>query len=382
MKRKLFLTAVIFLFLVSLFSCGPSGEKKSGGSFADQPNKSIMKTHFGTIDGKEVFLFSLKNKNGLNVKITNYGAIITSILTPDRQGKMGDIVLGYDSLQEYVKNSPYFGAIVGRYANRIAKGQFTLDGTTYQLAKNNGENHLHGGIKGFDKVVWNAEEQKDSSSVGLKLSYHSKDGEENYPGNLETTVLYTLTDQDELMIAIQATTDKACPVNLTNHSYFNLTCADSSILGHELLIFADRYTVVDNALIPTGELRKVAKTPMDFSTPYTVGSRIDEVPGGYDHNYVLEKKEPGITLAAKLYEPLSGRALDVYTSQPGIQFYSGNFLDGSITGKNGKKYLKHYGLCLETQHFPDSPNHPEFPDVILKPGQIYQQATIFKFSIR
>ena len=340
-----------------------------------------MKAPFGTADQKEVFLYTLTNSHCITVKITNYGGIITSILMPDKNGKSGDIVLGYDSLGGYQKVTPYFGAIVGRVANRIAKGTFTLDGKVYKLAINNGNNTLHGGLKGFDKVVWDAKEISDSARVGLELTYLSKDGEEGYPGNLKVKVTYTLDEQDQLTTLIEAETDAPTPVNLCNHTYFNLSGADTSILGHLLTLAADRYTIVNSELIPTGELPPVAGTPMDFNTPHAVGERIALVEGGYDHNYVLRKNPGQLALAATIEDPRTGRKVEVLTTQPGVQFYSGNFLDGTITGKGGKVYAKHYGLCLETQHFPDSPNQPSFPNTILKPGEKFAETTIYRFMV-
>lgn len=337
-----------------------------------------------TKEGTEVQLYTLTNESGTTVKITNYGGIVTSIVTPDKNGKAGDVVLGFDNLEGYLKEHPFFGALAGRYANRIAKGKFTLDGKEYKLATNNGPNHLHGGLKGFDKQVWTvSDQQPDQNSV--KMTYLSKDGEEGYPGNLTSSVTYTLTNSNELKIDYEATTDKATPINLTNHSYFNLAAGQAQdALNHEVTIYADKYTVVNETLIPTGELRPVAKTEMDFTTPHTIGERITKVEGGgYDHNYVLNNTNNGkMGLAAMVYEPTSGRVMEVFTTQPGVQFYSGNFLDGSLTGKNNINYKKHYGFCLETQHFPDSPNQPEFPSVILKPGETYKQSTIYKFSVR
>lgn len=370
--------------LVSLLSCGlviacqNSGNRDKSSIVSTQ---SIMKKPFGLIENREVYLYTLSNCNGIVVKITNYGGIITQIWIPDREGKQGDIVLGYDSLEGYLKNNPYFGAIVGRYANRISGGQFTLDGTNYTLAKNNGNNHLHGGDKGFDKVVWEVTEIEDSAFVGLELSYLSNDGEEGYPGNLSVKVTYMLTNQNELKTIITATTDKACPVNLCNHTYFNLTTADTNVLGHILSIVAAQLTDINDELIPTGVMPPVAGTPMDFNTPHEIGSRIEQVKGGYDHNYVLDKTPGDLTLAATLSDPKSGREVKVYTTQPGIQFYSGNFLDGSIQGKGGKVYGKHWGLCLEAQHFPDSPNQPGFPNTILKPGELYSEMTVYKFGV-
>lgn len=344
---------------------------------------NITKEPFGqTADGAEVSLYTLTNQSGMTVQITNYGGIVTSIVTPDRDGNPGDVVLGFTDLEGYLAEHPYFGALIGRYGNRIAQGRFTLDGQTYTLATNNGPNHLHGGIKGFDKVVWQAEELPGQDA--LRLTYTSPDGEEGYPGTLTTTVTYTLTGDNELKIDYEATTDKATPINLTNHSYFNLAAGQAEdALAHELTIYADRYTVVDETLIPTGELRPVQGTPMDFTSAHAIGERIGQVEGGYDHNYVLNKPAAAeMTLAATAYEPTSGRFMEVFTTQPGVQFYSGNFLDGSLTGKGNVVYKKHYGFCLETQHFPDSPNQPDFMSTILRPGEKYQHATIYKFSTR
>ena len=384
MKKKL-LKGITLILIYSMIS-GCSWNRK-GTEPSDKTAKlSVMQEHWGNYDNKEVLLYTLKNKNGMTIKISNYGGIITLLLIPDKSGKTGDIVLGYDSLKDYLKTTPYFGAIVGRYANRIAKGSFTLDGKKYQLALNNGANALHGGIKGFDRVVWEGKASSDTNNAILLLTYLSKDGEEGYPGNLNIKVTYSLNDLDEFKTVIEASTDKATPVNLCNHTYFNLSSCKTSILDHLLMLNADRYTVVDDGLIPTGELRPVKGTPMDFMSPETIGKRIDQVPGaapgGYDHNYVLFKKGNELSLAAKLEDTISGRVIEVLTTQPGIQFYSGNFLDGTIKGKNGIVYQKHWGLCLETQHFPDSPNRPSFPNTILKPGEQYREETIWKIKVK
>ncbi len=347
----------------------------------DVTKVSVMKSDFGKIGEKDVFLYTLTNKHGISVKITNYGGIITGILMPGKDEQIGNIVLGYDKLQDYVANSPYFGAIVGRYANRIANGEFSLEGVQYKLARNNDNNALHGGIKGFDKVVWDAREYSDTAQAGLSLTYVSADGEEGYPGNLKVVVNYALNDKDELLISIEAGTDKATPVNICNHTYFNLNGAQSDVLRHILTIPADSYTEVNDQLIPTGNLPAVKGTPMDFNTPTAVGKNIGQVKGGYDHNYVLRKKAGEMSLAAILFDKESGRKVTVETTQPGVQFYSGNFLDGSCKGPEGKAYSKHYGLCLETQHFPDSPNQPKFPNTILKPGMSYLEKTTFRFSV-
>ena len=347
----------------------------------DSLKMSVIKEKWGNVDNKDVFLYTLKNKNGIVVKITNYGGIITSILLPDAKGRMGDIVLGYDSLKGYLAATPYFGAIVGRYANRIAKGTFKLEKKVYKLAINNGNNSLHGGLKGFDKVVWDAQEINDSTGAGLVLKYRSPDGEEGYPGNLDAIVTYLLDPSGELKITNEARTDKPTPVNLCNHTYFNLAEAGTDVLGHKLKINADRYTVVNDELIPTGELRPVKGTPMDFTNFYGIGERIDQVKGGYDHNYVLIRKDKELSLAATIEDPVSGREVSILTTQPGVQFYSGNFLDGTIKGKGGKVYKQHFGMCLETQHFPDSPNQPAFPNTILKPGEKFREVTVFKFGV-
>jgi aldose 1-epimerase len=334
--------------------------------------------------GEAVDLFTITNTNGLEASITNFGGIVVSMKTPDRNGRMTDVVLGFDTLDGYLGDNPYFGAIVGRYGNRIAKGRFTLNGKEYKLATNNGPNHLHGGIKGFNKVVWQAQPIGDS---GLKLTYVSKDGEDGYPGTLTATVEYTLTGADELKISYLATTDKDTVVNLTNHSYFNLAGEGTSdILGHQMQIHADRFTPVDSTLIPTGELRPVAGTPFDFRQPHTIGERINssdeqiKFGGGYDHNFVVNGAAGTLRPASRVFEPKSGRVMEVLTTEPGVQFYSGNFLDGSIKGKGGKPYNRRYGFCLETQHFPDSPNHPNFPSTTLQAGKKYQSTTVYKFS--
>lgn len=344
----------------------------------------MFKEDFGSLpDGTVVELYTLYNSAGLRARIMTYGAILVSLEVPDRDGRLADITLGYDSLEGYLETTPYFGAIVGRYGNRIAKGAFTLDGVEYTLAANNGENHLHGGIRGFDKVVWKAEPLREDRAVGVRMTYLSPDGEEGYPGNLASTVTYWITEDNELKITYEATTDKATPVNLTHHSYFNLAGQGTGdILGHELQLFADRYTPVDEGLIPTGELRPVAGTPFDFTEPHTIGERIARVPGGYDHNFVLTAGGGQLALAARVYEPTSGRVMEITTTEPGIQFYAGNFLDGTIAGKVDKVYHKHYGFCLETQHFPDSPNKPEFPSTILRPGETYLSQTIHRFTTR
>ncbi len=342
----------------------------------------MKKTVFGNVDDKQVFEFTLTNKNGVEVKILNYGGLVTHLMVPDKKGTIEDVVLGYDSLQDYIKDTPYFGAIVGRYGNRIANGQFSIDGKTFNLAKNNGPNHLHGGIKGFDKIVWDAEDFIKPEAAGVILTYLSPDNEEGYPGNLNIKITYTLTNENELKIDYEAETDKPTVLNLTHHSYFNLKGhGNGDILDHRMQIFADRFTPVDADLIPTGELKEVEGSAMDFRTPAAIGARIAQVEGGYDHNYVLNNTDGNIRLVAKVIEPETGRSMEVYTDQPGIQFYSGNFLDGSNIGKGGKPYKKHFGFCLETQHFPDSPNHENFPTTILRPGEKYKTQTVYKFGV-
>jgi aldose 1-epimerase len=344
----------------------------------------ISSAPFGkTSDGQEVILYTLKNKAGVEIGILNYGATLVSIRVPDRDGKTADICLGFDSFDPYPAKSPYFGCVVGRYANRIAKGKFTLEGKTYTLATNNGPNALHGGIKGFDKQIWKAEILP-SPANAIRFSRTSPDGEEGYPGTLQASVTYTLTEDNSLKMDYEAVTDKTTVVNLTNHAYFNLAGAgNGTILGHVLTLNADAYTPVDSTLIPTGEIKKVEGTPMDFRKPAAIGARIKETGGdpyGYDHNYVLNKTAAG-TPVAIVEEPTSGRWLKVYTDQPGIQFYSGNFLDG-LAGKGGKTYPQHSGFCLETQVFPDSPNHANFPSAVLKPGQTYKTTTTYQFGAK
>lgn len=347
----------------------------------------IEQSVFGkTTNGQEILLFTLKNSSGIKVTLTNYGAIVVSLWAPDRNGNFDDVVLGFPTIDGYLQGHPHFGAIVGRYGNRIAKGKFTLDGVEYKLATNNGENHLHGGIKGFDKVVWSAEPVQKGDAAGVKFSYLSKDGEEGYPGNLSCSVTYLLTNNNELRIEYSATTDKATPINLTHHGYFNLAGqGNGDILNHRMQIFADRFTPVEKGSIPIGELRSVAGTPMDFRQPHAIGERINEddeqlrLGQGYDHTWALNKSNVAPALAARVFEPTTGRVMAVWTTEPGVQFYTGNFLNGTLTGKDGRVYKHRYGFCLETQHFPDSPNRPEFPSAILRPGETYRTATIYKF---
>jgi aldose 1-epimerase len=380
---KAVLVAVVFLVCSCRTGGGPERMYMKG-----KVKMEVTKEAFGkTGDGQDVDLYTLTNANGVRARIMTYGGTVLSLDVPDKKGRLGDVVLGYETLAEYIKDSPYFGCIVGRYGNRIGKGRFMLNGIAYSLAKNNGENHLHGGLKGFDKVVWAARPFTEAEAVGLRLSYLSKDGEEGYPGNLACTVTYTLTNNDELKVGYEAQTDKPTPVNLTQHSYFNLAGqGNGDILGHQLMLNAERFTPVDKGLTPTGELRSVKGTPMDFTRPTAIGARVNRKDeqiifgGGYDHNWVLNKAGANeMTPAARVYEPKSGRVMEVLTTEPGIQFYCGNFLDGKNVGKGGKVYKHRYGFCLETQHFPDSPNKPMFPSTILNPGQKYQTETIYRF---
>ena len=376
------ISKIIFFFTaVTVIFCQP---QKEG-------TQMIEKKLFGKLaDGREVFEYTLTNSNGMKVKVINYGATVVSLESSDRNGKFSDVVLGYDNLEGYVADKSYFGAIIGRYGNRIGKGKFKLDGKEYQLSINNGENQLHGGTEGFNKKVWTVE-ATDESNLGqsITLSYISKDGEEGYPGTVKLTVNYQLTNQNELKINYTGTTDKTTILNPTHHSYFNLTGdSNKTILDEELWIGADKFTPVDKGLIPTGELTDVKGTPMDFRQPTKVGARINDdyeqlkLGRGYDHNFVLNKHQELIPKIASVYDSSSGRFMEMRTDQPGVQFYTGNFLDGTVMGKNGIKYQFRTGLCLEAQHFPDSPNKPNFPSVVIKPGQVYRQTTIYKFSVK
>lgn len=352
------------------------------------PSKPMpfTKESFGkTPDGTDVDIYTLRNGQS-EVRITNYGARIVSLKVPDKNGQVGDVVLGFDTLTGYLATNPYFGAVVGRYGNRIAKGKFKLDGKEYKLATNNGPNALHGGIKGFDKVVWK-EQGVTGADPAIRLTYVSEDGEEGYPGTLTTTVTYSLTSDNALRIDYQASTDKPTVTNITNHSYFNLK-GDGDILGHEIQISASRFTPVDSGLIPTGQLRPVKGTPFDFTSLKAIGARINDndqqlkIGGGYDHNFVFDSANGALAKAVEVYEPATGRVMEVLTTQPGVQFYTGNFLDGTITGKGGRVYARRSGFCLETQHFPDSPNKPKFPSTELRPGETFNSTTIYKFSTR
>ncbi len=367
----------VCLALALLWGCDTAG---TGGV--------VSQRLFGEMPyGQTVDLYTLTNPGGVELQAITYGATIVSIRVPDRNGVLGDIVLGFDDLAGYLEDASYFGAVVGRYANRIARGRFSLDSETYELARNNGPNHLHGGVRGFDKVVWSAEAFATDSGVGVTFTHTSPDGDEGYPGTLAVQVTYTLTPDDALVVDYVATTDRPTPVNLSQHTYFNLTGdARRDVLDHVLTIDAERYTPVDSMLIPTGTLAAVAGTPFDFTAATPIGTRIDteneqlRFGGGYDHNFVLARDGDGLMRAARLSEPTSGRVLEIYTTEPGLQFYSGNFLDGSTTGKNGHVYGHRFGLCLETQHFPDSPNQPEFPSTIVRPDDVYRSRTVFRFS--
>jgi len=382
MKKLNSTLPLALLMILALGSCNNNSENKKAGSESSKTMKAgITKTDWGELDGKKVYLFTLVNDKGTEVTITNYGGTLTSFVTADKNNNRSGIIVGFDSLQTYLQKPPYFGASIGRYGNRIGDAKFTLDNTTYKLAANNGKNHLHGGLKGFDKVVWDASTVADSVP-SLTLKYLSKDGEEGYPGNLNVTVQYTLNSDDELKIEYNAETDKATPVNLTNHSYFNLSGdVSNTILNHTLMIDADNYTPVDSTLIPTGEIKKVNGTPFDFTSSKKIGRDIGSVKGGYDHNWVLNKKNASLQKVAVLSDSISGRSLEVYTTEPGLQFYTGNFLDGKFTNRDGKAINQHTALCMETQHFPDSPNKPNFPSTILKPGEKYHSETVYKVVV-
>jgi aldose 1-epimerase len=368
----------------SLISCLGVAALLGCASTASSPNQVSQRSFGQTADGKDVSLFTLRNSKGAEALISNYGGIVTSLKVPDRNGKMGDVVLGLDNLADYIKESPFFGALIGRYGNRIARGKFTLNGQQYTLATNNYPNALHGGTKGFDKVVWEPTILTGPEGPGLKLTYLSKDGEEGYPGNLSVAVVYTLTDDNALKVEYTATTDKDTVVNLTQHSYFNLA-GKGTILNHVVMMPADKFTPVDSTLIPTGELKPVSGTPFDFRTPTAIGARINQddeqlkFGKGYDHNWVINKPMGQMGLMARVTEPTTGRVMEVLSTEPGLQFYSGNFLDGTLKGK-GRVYEFRSGFCMEPQHYPDSPNKPEFPSVVLKPGQTYHNTIVYKFS--
>ncbi|MCE9544429.1 MAG: galactose mutarotase [Planctomycetia bacterium] len=379
----------------------PKAAQKPADAAAVQTAKSttveeipgVSRENWGSVEGKEVYLYTLKNRHGLTVKITNWGATVTEVDVPDKDGKLDDVVLGFKTLDGYVKgdgkqsNPAYFGAIIGRYCNRLGDAAFKLEGKSYTLAKNNGKNTLHGGVKGFDKCVWQSETIKTADGGGVKFTLVSPDGDEGFPGAVHAEVTYILKDDNALKIEFQATADKPTPVSLTNHSYFNLSGeGKGTILDHELQLKSDKQTVFDDGGIPTGEIKSVVDTPLDFRQATPIGQRIDQLkgtPGGYDHNYVLsDKKSDTPQVVANVYDPASGRTLELATTEVGVQFYSGNYLDGSLTGKRGAKYEKHGGFCLEPQFFPDSPNKANFPSPILRPGETYRQTTVFRFGVR
>ncbi|MFB6320405.1 aldose epimerase family protein [Saccharicrinis sp. FJH54] len=377
--KTLFKTAFILTAIALIHSCAPKAPANKAGIDPQAFNK--------VIDGKQVSLVTLTNKNGLEMTVTNYGAKVVSLMVPDKNGEMADIVLGFNNIDDYQKFKPYFGAAIGRYGNRIANGEFTLNGEVYHLAKNDGNNHLHGGIKGFNAVVWDMKKVDDHT---VKFTYVSKDGEEGYPGELTVHMTYQLTDDNEFKINYEATTDKPTVLNLTHHSYFNLHGEGTETINDLVLyINADNFTPTDSGLIPTGEIIPVAGTPMDFTTPTEIGQRIDAdyepliLGHGYDHNYVLNQEEPKtMVLAATVYDPASGRYMEVHTDEPAIQFYGGNFLDGTVVGKSGIAYPYRSALCLETQHYPDSPNKPNFPSTVLNPGETYTHTCIYKFDVK
>ncbi len=386
MRRRARIVGVVVSFLGAVGLLLAEGPPAKGGA---KVKAGVQKQDFGkTADGAAVDLYVLTNAAGTTAKVMTYGATLTELQVPDKDGKLADVVLGFDDFKGYLAGHPFFGSTVGRVANRIAKGRFTLDGKEYKLAVNNGPNSLHGGLTGFDKYVWKAEPVEGKGGAAVRFSHKSPDGDEGYPGTLSVTVTYTLTDQNELRIDYAATTDKATPVNLTNHTYFNLAGpASGDVLGHELMLAADKFTAADETLIPTGELKPVKGTPLDFTEPTLIGKRIGELKdfpgGGYDHNFVLRGGDgKGPWLAARVREPKSGRVLEMLTTEPGVQFYTGNFLDGKLKGRGGVVYRKHQGFCLEAQHYPDSVNHPEFPSVILQPGKTYTQTTVYRFPAK
>ncbi|HMN47260.1 MAG TPA: aldose epimerase family protein [Povalibacter sp.] len=387
---KLLRSGILLLALIlGLSACDRPPAPQSAPAPVAAARATIAQAPYGTLpDGTAVEAFTLTNGAGMTVKAINYGAIITSITVPDRNGRIDDVVLGFDSLDEYLKGTAYFGAVIGRYGNRIGGAQFALDGNTYKLAANNGPNSLHGGLKGFDKVVWQAQTFERDGNIGVSFTYTSADGEEGFPGTLQTQVTYTLTPKNEIAIDYRATTDKPTVVNLTQHSYFNLGGDGSGdVLTHELTVDADRYSNVDENLIPLGDPVTVQGTPFDFRTATAIGARIDaddeqiHLGGGYDHNYAINRAGPGLVRAARVVEPKSGRTMEVFTTEPGVQFYTANHLDG-VRGKSGHVYNKRNAFCLETQHYPDSPNKPSFPSTTLRPGETYESRTVYAFGVQ
>lgn len=392
MKKYFLHSLIVFSTIFCFSSCSKKAEQTTDSGALDSVETSEAMTSrkpYGKLaDGSEVFLYTLKNTAGTEMTVTNYGGIIVSLKTPDKNGNFEDIVLGFDSLSSYVKNNPYFGCIVGRYGNRIAKGKFKLDNQVYTLATNDNGNHLHGGVKGFDKVLWAGDNYSTPDGAALKLTYTSKDLEEGYPGNLAVEVIYTLTNSNELKIDYKATTDKKTVVNLTNHTYFNLTGnTKRDILGHQVMLAASKFLPTDKGLIPTGELKNVSGTPFDFTKEETIGKRINDndaqlkIAGGYDHAWIFDKVD-NLSVVGSAYDSISGRLLELSTTEPSVQFYTGNFLNGSVTGKFNAVYAHRYGFCLETQHYPDAPNQPAFPTTELNPGDVYKSQTVYKFSVR
>jgi aldose 1-epimerase len=386
MQRRSIVLALLVAGATLAGACG-GGQSSTP---VETPNPKLTQSPFDrTPDNQVVDLITLRNTHGIELTVLTYGGVIKTLRTPDRAGVLDDIVLGFDDLASYVAKSPYFGCLIGRYGNRIAKGRFTLDGAAHTLATNNDTNHLHGGNKGWDKAVWAFETFNNASGTGVVLTHTSPDGDEGYPGTVKAKVTYTLTDRDQVIVDYEATTDKATVLNLTQHSYFNLAGGKAAdILGHELMLNAAQYTPVDATLIPTGEIAPVEGTPFDFRTSTAIGARINDKNEqltrgkGYDHNWVLSRTGAGLSDAARVYEPTSGRTMTIGTTEPGIQFYSGNFLDGTLTGKAGRVYPQRSGFCLETQHYPDSPNHANFPSTVLRPGETYKTQTVFTFGVK
>ncbi|MBV6429753.1 MAG: Aldose 1-epimerase [Haliscomenobacter sp.] len=372
------------LLILSLAGCKNKPAQEAQETETQNKTFTVIESPYGMVEGKDIILYTLMAPNGFTVSITNYGGTVVSILAPDKSGDLGNVALGFDNLEGYLQpKNPYFGCTVGRYANRIANAQFQLGGKTYTLSPNDNGNMLHGGKKGFDKVVWRGNYGQSDTSAYLTLGYISQDGEEGFPGLMPVTVTFTIDGNYGLQIDYMAKTDKPTPVNLTNHTYFNLGAGKApDILGHELMLRASRYTPVNDQLIPTGKIEPVSGGPMDFTVPKAIGEDLAQVKGGYDHNFILNKNNKSLDLAATLYHKATGRYMEMWTTEPAVQFYSGNFLDGSLKGREGKSMVKHYGLCLEAQHYPDSPNQPDFPGTILNPGELYLQKTIYRFSTK